>query len=97
MLLYVILSPQTEFDASVLNGIDESTGRNKADENQDHLLSPVQHRRKHLPSHQSAQLVYPEDFPHMFQAGKENMAIVLRNLLTDAPRAIVRKKITSVY
>jgi len=35
--------------------------------------------------------VCPEDFPHIFQEVKENMAIVLRNLLTDAPRVIVRK------
>ena len=95
MLLYVISSPQNEFDVSVVNGINKSTNRNKADENQDHLPSPMQHRKKHLPGHWSAQLVCPKDFPHILQEGKENMAIVLRNLLTDAPRVIVREKITS--
>lgn len=80
----------------MLNGINESTERNKADENQDQLCSPVQHEKKHLPGHQSAQLVCPKDFSHIFQEGNGNMAIALRNLLTDALRVIVRGEITSV-
>lgn len=96
MLLHVTLSPQNQFGVSILNGVlNESTGKNKAYWNQDHLSFLSAAQKEASSCHRSAQ-VCPKDFPHIFQAGKENMNVVLRNFLTYVPRVIVREKITSV-